>query len=184
MHPGAGKVPHGDLPAGIQAQHDDGPPRLVLAEEAARFAADHNQRLVLAVGLHVDADAVARVAPDEDFAAAHRVPRGVSAGAFHHNGAGVHGVAGLVLRVALHADGSAVQVAAEVVARHAANQQVLAADARADVPLTHAVLDEDLRILRDPDFFIELLKIFAVRINPKHSLSLPAWRPDGLRQTP
>ncbi len=87
-----------------QAQHHQGAPGHILAQEVLRGAADDDGRLLVLVGLHVDPHPVPDVVADPDLAAAHRVPRHVAGAPVNDDLALVHRVAAAVLRVAVHDD--------------------------------------------------------------------------------
>lgn len=102
-----------------EPQHDDHAACLVLAEEAAAFAADDDGRTLFPVLLHVDAGTIACVAFDINRAAAHGVAHGIADIAVHNDLARIHGVAHGVLCVAVDGDLGAVEVGAQRIAGHA-----------------------------------------------------------------
>ena len=135
MHARAREVARDTLAVGVQTEHDYYAARLVFAEETAASAAYHEDGDFAAVFLHVYARAVARIALDVDFAAAHRVSRRVARIASDYYFAVVHRIADRVLRVAVHDYLRAVEISPEGVAGNTFDLYRLVRETRADEPL-------------------------------------------------
>ena len=98
----------------------------VFAQEAAGVSANHDSWRLVAILLHVNADAPTAAVAHQNAAAAHAVARSIAHAPMNHNVAVVHGVGDLILSIAEDLDFAAVHVARHVVARHAMNLEALA----------------------------------------------------------
>ena len=137
----AGEIPGGGLSVRMQSQHQDRTACLIFPQKAPRPAANDDHRLLVLIGLHVDAGPIARVALDIDLAAPHGIARRVTHAAADHDGAAVHRIAYGVLRVAVDGKGAAPQIRTQGVAGDAVDLHPASAHARADKPLPKAAGD-------------------------------------------
>ena len=137
----AGEITGGGLSVRMQSQHKDRAACLIFPQKAPRPAANDDHRLLVLIGLHVDACPIARVALDIDLAAPHGIARRVAHAAADHDGTAVHRIAYGVLCVAVDGKETAPQIRAQGVAGDAVDLHPASAHARADKPLPKAAGD-------------------------------------------
>ena len=108
VHTGTGEIADDPLPHSVQSQNKNDTARLIFPKEAARAAADDDDRDFILIFLHVDAGAITGIAFYKNLAAAHGVARRVSDAAVNHDAPGVHGIPHRVLGVGMDCDFRAV----------------------------------------------------------------------------
>ena len=173
MHTGTAEIACRVCAVLSDAEHEDQPARLIFAEERTGLAADHHDRIVLLIGLHMDAAAVAAVPLDEDASAAHAIAAGVADVAVDDDITLVHRVADRLLRVAEYLDGRAVEILAEAVARRAVDDDSFAGRAAAEITLADRVFDRDIVVVDAADLFVYLLVIGQSCLYSGHQCAPP-----------
>ena len=164
VHSGAGEIADDRLFSAGKSQHDDDAARLIFSEEAAGPAADHHDRHLILIGLHMDSGAVAGIALDKDLAAAHRIARRIPDIAVYNDLTVIHRIADGILCIAEGLDHRTVEICAERIARNAVDSDFLAGHSGRNKPLPDASGNRDLPVIRFAQGFIELLKSEICRI--------------------
>ena len=116
MHSRAGEVADGRFAVTVPAEDYYQSACLILAEKAARSAADHNYRLLVLVLFHMNTGTVARIVLNIDLTASHGIACGVADTSVNDDFSVVHSVSDCVLSVAPDGDLGTVEISAESVA--------------------------------------------------------------------